>query len=85
MSNIGLTIGYEESNCSICGKKKEVRYVYNVKECIVAKVCDECVSKNKKITMDEILKKYGEKTKKRKIELLTKKQIEDSGFDIFKK
>ncbi len=84
MSKIGLTIGYDESTCSVCNKKKEVRYVYDTENCIVAKICDECVSKNENMSIDEILKKYGKKTKKRDIELLTKKQIERSGFDIFK-
>ncbi len=84
MSKIGLTIGYDENKCSICKNKKEIRYVYDVENCIVAKICDECVSKNKNMSTEEILKKYGKKTKKRDIEILTKKQIEKSGFDVFK-
>ena len=85
MSDIGLTIGYDEDICSICKKKKEVRHVYDRKKYIIANICDECVSKNESMTINEILKKYGKKTEKRKIDLMTKKQIENAGFDVFKK
>jgi NAD-dependent SIR2 family protein deacetylase len=77
----GITLGYEKDTCSICKKKKEVRLIYDREKHLVVKVCDECAGKLN-MPIDEVVKKYGEKTTAKHIQILTKEQLEKSGFDV---
>ena len=78
----GITLGYEKDVCSICNKKKDVRFIYDKKEHMVVRVCDDCVAKLSDISIEEILKRYGKKTSERHIKILTKEQLKKSGFDV---
>ena len=82
MGDFGITLGYEKDKCSVCGKQKEIRYIYNKKDNRIMKICDECVSKHKNLSIQQLVSKYGEKSLKGKIEILTSKQLEKSGFAI---
>ncbi|MCD6576146.1 MAG: hypothetical protein J7K73_03225 [Nanoarchaeota archaeon] len=78
----GITLGYEKDVCSICNKKKEIRFIYDKKEHMVVRVCDECASKLKDMPIEEVIKKYGEKTTEKHIQILTKEQLEKAGFEV---
>ena len=82
MPKYGITLGYEADKCSICGKKAEVRYIYDSEEKIVVKVCDKCVNKLASMSIKEALEKHGEKTTREHIDILTKKQMEKAGFEL---
>ncbi len=82
MSEFGITLGYEKDKCSICKKQKEIRYIYDKKDSLVVRVCDDCVSKLKDISIEELIEKYGEKTSEKHIQILTREQLEKSGFDM---
>ena len=82
MSDFGITLGYEKDKCSVCGKQKEVRYIYNKKSNKFMKICDECVSKNKNLSIQQLLNKYGKESDRDKVEILTKEQLEKSGFNL---
>ncbi len=78
----GITLGYEKDTCSICKKKREVRYIYDRIEFLVVRVCDGCAAKLKDMPIEEAVKRYGEKTSKKHIDILTKEQMKKSGFDM---
>lgn len=82
MGDFGISLGYEKDKCSICGKQKEIRYIYNKKDNKIVKICDECVSKHKNLSIQQLLSKYGKSSLKGKIEILTKEQLEKSGFGV---
>jgi len=82
MPRYGITLGYEKDKCSVCGKEKEIRYIYDSKEHKVVKVCDECVEKIGALSIKKVIEKYGEKTSEDHIKILTKEQLEKSGFEL---
>ena len=82
MPRFGITLGYEKDKCSICGVEKEIRYIYDKTEKRVVKVCDECASKLDSMSIEDVLKKYGEKTTEKHIQILTKEQMEKAGFEV---
>lgn len=55
----GITLGYQNEVCSICKKRKNVRIICNKNKKV--NICDECMEKNKTVTIEEIVDKYGEK------------------------
>lgn len=82
MSQFGISIGYEKDKCSICKKPKEIRYIYDKENMKFVRVCDECVSNNSSITTQELMDKYGKKTTEKHIKILSKEQLEKSGFEL---
>ena len=78
----GITLGYEKDTCSICKKKKEIRFIYDSVDHMVVKVCDDCMNKLGNMPISEVIKKYGKKTTEKHIQILTKEQLEKSGFDV---
>jgi hypothetical protein len=82
MSHYGLTLGYQADKCSICGFKKEIRIIYDSEEHKIAKVCDTCVEDQGTNSISDILGKYGKKTTAKHIAILTKEQMEKSGFGL---
>lgn len=82
MSRFGISVGYETDECSICKNSKEIRYIYDKEKMKFARVCDECVSKNSNLTIEQLMDKYGKKTTEKHIEILSKEQLEKSGFEL---
>ena len=82
MSDLGITLGYEKDTCSICKEPKEVRFIYDKKNYKIVAVCDACVKDLGTLTTQELLDRFGKKTDKRNIELLTKEQMEKAGFEL---
>ncbi|MCD6547047.1 MAG: hypothetical protein J7K22_00675 [Nanoarchaeota archaeon] len=75
MSNFGITLGYEIGICSICKKKKEIRIIYDKGSHKIVKVCDDCVAKHSSESVKQLIKKYGKKTTKKNIEILSKERF----------
>ena len=82
MSDFGISLGYEKDKCSVCKKQKEIRYIYGKKTNKIVKICDECVSKHKDMSAEQLLDKYGEKSDKHQIAILSKEQLEKTGFNL---
>jgi hypothetical protein len=82
MARFGLTLGYQTDKCSICGFKKEIRIVYDNEEHRIAKVCDTCVEDQGTKSISDIIEQYGKKTTAKHIDILTKEQMEKSGFEL---
>lgn len=82
MPRYGITLGYQEDKCSVCGEEKEIRIIYDSEDHRIAKICDSCVSKQGKKSISEIIEEYGKKTTAEHIAILTKSQMEKSGFDL---
>jgi hypothetical protein len=82
MSDFGITLGYEQDKCSICKNIKEIRIIYSRKQKKIAKVCDVCVDEHKEKTAQQIIDGFGKKTTQKHIEILSKEQLEKSGFEL---
>jgi hypothetical protein len=53
-----ITRDYQEGYCDVCRKETLVRVLVNNHK--VANICKECVKKNGKLTINQLLKKFGE-------------------------
>jgi hypothetical protein len=82
MSDFGITLGYDQDKCSICKNVKEIRIVYSRKQKKIAKVCDVCVDEHKEKTAQQIIDEFGKKTTEKHIKILSRKQLEKSGFEL---
>lgn len=82
MPRYGITLGYQKDKCSICKFVKELRLIFDTEAHKIVKICDKCVQDQGGKSIEEILKKYGKKTSKKQIEILSKEEMEKKGFEI---
>ena len=82
MARYGLTLGYQKDKCSICKFKKEIRIIFDNEAHKIAKICDRCVEEQGTKTPEQIIQEFGKKTTAKHIEILTKEQMERSGYEL---
>ena len=81
MPRYGITLGYQKDKCSVCKFIKEVRIIFDNDEHKAVKICDTCVNEQGSKNAEQIVKEYGKKTSANQIKILTKEQMEKSGFE----